>query len=120
MAASVSGETMDVERRLKMLRGSRTAKKGSITKRIKKLNSFVAENGGRRATEIMMKALLAVYAELEKVCADISLNTDEDDILNNLEDIRFEVENCVAMVTEYLEAIWMIHRRKRQVLLSIG
>ena len=104
MATGVSGKIQDVERRLKLLRKSRTNKKGSVTKRINGLKRFVADNGGRRATKMMIDALEKVYAELEKVCEEISLATDEDDDLNDLEDIRFNVENCVAVASEYLEA----------------
>ena len=52
----------------------------------------------------MLNALQNVFGELEKVCLEISDLCDEEDHLNDIEDIRFEVETCVAMATEYLEA----------------
>ena len=92
-----------MEKRLKILRESRTGKKGSITKRINQLYQYVAEKEGRRATELLLKYLHKVYEELEKVCCEISELSDEYDGLNDLEDIRFEIETCEATVTEYLE-----------------
>ena len=75
-----------MEKRLKILRESRTGKKGSITKRINQLYQYVAEKEGRRATELLLKYLHKVYEELEKVCGEISELSDEYDGLNDLED----------------------------------
>ena len=97
-------EQEELEKRLKLLRGSRTGKKSSITKRISQLQRYVEERQGRRATELLLERLHMAYGELEKVCNEISELCDEYDSKNNLEDIRFEIETCDATVTEYLEA----------------
>ena len=99
-----SAEQERVARRLKVLRGSRTGKKGSITKRINQLNKYVEERAGRRATQLLLNCLHQVLAELEKVCTEISELTDDFDSKNDIEDIRFEVETCDAWVQEYLES----------------
>ena len=96
--------TEDTVRRLKKLKGSRTGKKGSITKRINQLEKFVEEKQGRRATQLLVGALETVYRELEEVCEEISNLEEEEDPNFDIEDVRFEVQTCVAMVTEYLEA----------------
>ena len=94
---------MENMKRLKVLRGSRTGKKSSVTKRLKQLESYMEQGKGRRATELLMKCLQSVYEELEQVCTEISDLSEDYDELNNLEDIRFEVETCAASVAEYLE-----------------
>ena len=104
MAEATKGEDQNEGKRLKVLRRSRTGKKGSITKRINQLDKFVSEKGGRRATEMMLKGLQDIFKELEKVCLEISDLCDEEDQLNDIEEIRFNVETCVAMATEYLDA----------------
>ena len=104
LMAKAAMEQEELEKRLKLLRGSRTGKKSSITKRINQLQRYVEERQGRRATELLLERLHMVYGELEKVCNEISELCDEYDSKNNLEDIRFEIETCDATVTEYLEA----------------
>ena len=94
----------ELERRLKVLRGSRTGKKSSITKRINQLHKYVEDKQGRRATELLLEFLQKVYGELEKVCEEISELSEEYDSKNDLEDVRFEVDSCAATVAEYLEA----------------
>ena len=96
--------TEDTVRRLKKLKGSRTGKKGSITKRINQLEKFVEEKQGRRATQLLVGALEIVYRELEEVCEEVSNLDEEYDPNNDIEDVRFQVETCVAMVTQHLEA----------------
>ena len=92
-------------KRLKILRGSRAGKIGSITKRINQLEQYVEDRKGRRATELLLEYLLKVYGELETVSNEISYICDEYDSRNifNIEDIRFEVEACAASVVEYLD-----------------
>ena len=93
-------------KRLKILRGSRAGKIGSITKRINQLEQYVEDRKGRRATELLLEYLLNVYGELETVSNEISDICDECDCKNvfNIEDIRFEVEACAASVVEYLDS----------------
>ena len=102
IAAGNEGMNESVVRRLKKLEGSRNGKKGSITKRINQLENFVSERNGRRATQLLVGALETVYRELEQVCEEISYLDEDDDF--DIEDILFEVQTCVAMVTQYLEA----------------
>ena len=104
IAAGDGKMTEDTVRRLKKLKGSRTGKKGSITKRVNQLEKFVEEKQGRRATQLLVGALETVYRELEEVCEEISNLDEEYDPNNDIEDVRFQVETCVAMVTEHLEA----------------
>ena len=104
IAASDEGVGADMARRLKKLKASRTGKKGSITKRMNQLERFVSERNGRRATQLLVGALQTVYQELVEVCEEISTLDGEDDPNNDIEDVLFEVESCVAMVVEYLEA----------------
>ena len=55
----------------------------------------------------MMERLVIVYQELEKVCTEINqLLTlfDEIDELNFIEEVRMNVDECVALVTEHLES----------------
>ena len=54
-----------------------------------------------------MERLVVVYQELEQVCTEIdNLLTllDEFDELNDIENIRMNVDECVALVTEHLES----------------
>ena len=103
MAEAVNGGGQNEELRLKALRRARTGKKISITKRIKQLNRLVSEESGRRAMELLLNGLQTVFGELEQVCETISTLIDEDEELNDVESIRFDVDSCVAVVTEYLE-----------------
>ena len=90
------------------MRNSRTGKKGVITKRIGRLEGMVEAGGcGRRFMKEMMERLVIVYQELEKVCTEINqLLTlfDEIDELNFIEEVRMNVDECVALVTEHLES----------------
>ena len=104
LAAGGKGGSEGMARKLKKLKASRTGKKGSITKRINQLERFVSEKNGRRATQLLVGALQTVFQELVEVCEEISTLDGEDDPNNEIEDVRFEVESCVAMVVEYLEA----------------
>ena len=120
IAAGDGKMTEDTVRRLKKLKGSRTGKKGSITKRINQLEKFVEEKQGRRATQLLVGALETVYRELEEVCEEISNLDEEYDPNNDIEDVRFQVETCVAIVTQHLEARKEDTVLKVPVLLSVG
>ena len=104
MAAAEGGMDVAHERRLKKLKETRTRKKRYITMRINQLERMVGEKGGRRAIGLLLGNLETVYHELEGVCGDISDICDDEDPYNDIEEIRFQVETSMAMVTEYLEA----------------
>ena len=96
-------------RKLEKLKKSRTGKKGYITKRINQLHGMVEAGGcSRGEMKRLMDKLVAVFEELENLCEeimDISLLHDvSDDNLNNVEDIRFNIDSCVARVTEHIES----------------
>ena len=96
-------------RKLTKLKRSRTGKKRYITMRINQLNGMVEAGGcSRGEMRRLMDKLVEVYEELETVCEeimDLSLLHDvSEDDLNNVEEIRFNVDNCVALVTEHLES----------------
>ena len=95
-------------RKLKKLKVSRTGKKGYITKGIKQLNGMVEAGGcSRGEMKRLMNRLVAVYEELDNVCeeiTDLSILHDVSDDLNDIEDIRFNVDCCVALVTEHIES----------------
>ena len=104
----INMDTEEARRKLTKLKRSRTGKKGAITKRIAQLNGM-AEAGGmsRRQMRYMMEKLIEVYSELEKVCdeiTDISELFEEIDDLNCIEDVRMNVDTCVALVTEHIES----------------
>ena len=94
----------ELEKHLKTLKGQRTWKKGAITKRIRKLEALVNDGGSRRVIAAGVEGLQAVFNELNLVCSSIASMIDEVDDLNSLEEIRMEVEMCVAMANEDLEA----------------
>ena len=104
MAAAEGGGSDNLGRRLKRLKGSRTGKKSSITKRITQLERMVSEKSGRRALQMLLQNLGTIYQELEQVCEEISTISDDEDPYNDIEEIRFQVETTVATVTEHLEA----------------
>ena len=101
-------DSVKAQRRLAILRNSRTGKKGVITKRIARLEGMVEAGGcGRRFLREMMERLVVVYQELEQVCTEINdLLTllDEFDELNDTENVRMNVDECVALVTEHLDS----------------
>ena len=51
----------------------------------------------------VMDGLNSVFKELEQVCEEISSISDDIDELNSLEDIRMNIEICVAVVTDHLD-----------------
>ena len=93
----------ELEKHLKTLKGQRTWKKGAITKRIKKLESLVNDRGRRSLIRAGIVGLQTVFDELNQVCAGIASMTEEVDDLNCLEEIRLNVEMCVAMAKEDLK-----------------
>ena len=104
----MEAQSEDLKKLVKLQR-SRTGKKGSITKRIEQLNGM-AEAGGcsRRQMKFLLDKLTTVYEELEKVCEEISdisaLLDVSDDNNNNIEDIRFNVDCCFALVSEHIDS----------------
>ena len=101
-------DEVGARRRLIILRNSRTGKKGAITKRIARLDGMVEAGGcGRRFMREMMEKLVVAYQEFEQVCTEINqLLTlfDEVDELNGIEEVRLNVDECVALVTEHLDS----------------
>ena len=65
---------------------------------------MVNDGGRRRLISAAVDGLLTVFDELNQVCTSIASLSDEVDDLNSLEEIRMEVEMCVAMANEDLEA----------------
>ena len=94
----------ELEKHLKTLKGQRTWKKGAITKRIKALERLVNDGGRRSLIAAGVVGLQTVFDELKQVCAGIASMNDEVDDLNSLEEIRMEVEMCIAMANDDLEA----------------
>ena len=88
---------------LKTLKGKRTGKKGTITKRIKKLEELMESDGSRRVMKMLLDGLEATFSELQQVCDDITAISDEHDELNCLEDIRINIEICSGAVVDHLE-----------------
>ena len=104
MATAGESGTQDLESRLKQLKYSRRGKKGPITKRIQQINALVEQSAGRRRIQMLLDALLTVFEELTGVCNLIpSCSGGEDDEFNNLEELRMEVDDCRALVADYLE-----------------
>ena len=104
MAEAGNGGKQNEEKKLKVLQRARTGKKISITKRIQQLNEHVSQKGGRRALGLLLDGLQKVFWELEQVCEEILNLSEVVDDLNDIEEIRFEVDSCVASATEYLES----------------
>ena len=62
----------DMEKSLSLLTSSRTGKKGSITKRIKRIEELVDQGGSRRVIRSLVTALGNVFEKLMDVCAQTS------------------------------------------------
>ena len=90
-------------KQLSRLKASRTAKKGIITKRIRQLETLVADGGSRRVIARLMEALQVVFNELIQVCDQISDLCEDFDELNSFELIRLNVETCLAEASSNLE-----------------
>ena len=100
----MDSEEASLQKRLAILRRSRTGKKGSITKRIKKLEKVVSEAGSKRVIRALSSGLEAVFAELLQVCDEITRLSSEVDPLNCIEEIRTDVEICIVEARDHLEA----------------
>ena len=98
------GDSCEMERTLARLKNSRTGKKGSITKRMRRIEALVDEGGSRRVIRSLVTALGKVFEELQDVCAQISSLAEEVDENNCIEDIRGQVEECIAVAEDNLEA----------------
>lgn len=98
----------EIQRRLALLKSKRTGKKASITKRIKQLAGMVEAGGCSRTLMQDMKGkLTAVYEELEVVCEEIAQVSELHDVSdpnNDIEEIRFNVDSCIAEVTDHIES----------------
>ena len=107
MGAAAEQEEAGMERRLRNLKNSRRAKIGLITKRIKRLEQLLEVNTGKTRLKLLAEALGAVFEELQNVCeeiSDLSWYLGDVDDLYDIEDIRFTVEDCLASVSDHLEA----------------
>ena len=93
----------DQERALALLRNSRTGKKGSVTKRIKRIEKHINDKGSRRLIERLVTDLKKVFLELEQVCAEISCISEIDEN-NCIESYRADLEECEAIVFDYFES----------------
>ena len=98
-----------VERRLEKLRRLRTGKKTAVTKRIARLDGLVeAGQCSRRQIRFLMEKLSVVLDELTATCDEISeINISlkrDDDALNDLVDVRMDVDECLALVSDHLES----------------
>ena len=98
-----------VERRLEKLRRLRTGKKTAVTKRIARLLGLVeAGQCSRRQIRFLSEKLSVVLDELIATCEEISeINISlgrDDDALNDLVEVRMDVDECLAMVTDHLES----------------
>ena len=91
------------ERTLRRLKFLRRGKKAAITIRIQKLEKLIGEAGSRRMVRGLLTALHKVFDELQEVCHNISLVSDDDD-LNCIEMIRLDVDTCTTFSMEYLES----------------
>ena len=95
---------------LKKLIARRTAKKGSITKRINELERLVSEGASRTKVRYLLSSLLDVSVSLQEVCEEISLITQGREVQWHvaneewLETEKKRVDACAANVNEYLEA----------------
>ncbi len=94
----------DADKMLAKLKASRTGKKGSITKRMNQINQMVDEGGSRRVIAALLGCLKRVFGELNEVCTQISNSSDEVDENNCIELIRANVDHCIAIAEDNLEA----------------
>ena len=93
----------NLDKRLAILKRSRTGKKGVITKRIQKLEGLVSECGKRKIIRPLLTGLERVFNELVQVCNEITHLSDDVDPLNCIEEIRDNVEVCIIETKEHLE-----------------
>ena len=93
----VEGKSLD------QLKLSRRGKKGAITKMIVVINRLVSESGSRRKINALLAALMQVFEETQQVCERIAVLSEETDELNCLEEVRANIDECVADAKDYLE-----------------
>ena len=91
-----------MEKSIGQLKFIRRGKKSAITKRIATLEKLVAEGGGRRVIASLMERLQAVVEETEKICEEIANRSEEIDLYNDLENVRIDVDTCLAYASDYL------------------
>ena len=93
--------------RLRKLQRSHTGKKGSVTKRIEELHGLMeAGNSSGRYMRLRMEKLTLVFNELQEVCnemTDLVEIHDVSDLFDDIENIRYNVECCGDLVSEYVE-----------------
>ena len=86
-----------------VLKAKRAAKKGSMTRRINEITQIINDNGSRTKVTFLLKALLTVKAEAEKLDDELSsLVTDHDEAW--MESERERCDTIAAEVEEYLES----------------
>ena len=96
-----------VELEVRKLKYQRRGKKGSITKRVKGIDTMIQERQSRRMVQGMLEALMVVFQELEDVCVKLLAfqgEEEEEDAYNDIEEVRANVDACQIRVREYFEA----------------
>ena len=92
------------ESEIEKLKRKRRGKKGSITKRIETLLRLVSESGSRTKIKVLLGAMQTVYQETCDVAEKISSLSLESEDEEWLDELKINVDNCMAEVTDYLEA----------------
>ena len=100
MATAVN---QNVDALLKSLKHARRGKKGAITQRIAKIDEYLTQGAGRKRIKILVAALIRVFEELHQVCDELRARVGDDEY-NDLEEVRGNVDDCIARATEQLEA----------------
>ena len=96
MAESGEDGVHGQEQKLKRLKFLRRGKKAAITIRIQKLEKLIGEMGSRRMVRGLLTALQKVFDELQEVCYNISLLSEDDD-LNCIEMVRLDIDTCATL-----------------------
>ena len=98
------------QRKVDIIKRSLAGKKGSITKRVEQLNTFVAERGSRRKIDFLRRALLDVreatkelFQKLVRVLEEPALHGLEVPESQWMDEINERVDNCVAEIEQYLD-----------------
>ena len=91
-----------MDKSLEQLKFIRRGKKSAITKRIATLEKLVAEGGGRRVIASLMERLQAVFEETNAICDEIANRSEGIDLCNDLENVRINVDTCLAYASDYL------------------
>ena len=79
--ANPANVRMNDAKRVKILKNSRKGKKIAITRRLKELNTLMADESksSRRRIKWLTEQLLAVFQELTEVCLQISILSEDID-----------------------------------------